>query len=82
MDIFYYEVPAISGNVSSKQAADNNKYCHKGYSAVSVYNFHNLNTQNRFFLFLQTSSKFNSLSKLSKASPSVSSITEIFFAAN
>jgi NADH-quinone oxidoreductase subunit C len=54
----------------------------KGFNTITVYNFHIINTQNRFFIFLQSLTKFNSLDKLSKNTSMVSSIAELFFAAN
>lgn len=70
-DIFSYELPS-SYHLSSK----------KSLSSIVVYNFHILNTQNRFFLFVKIGSFFSKKNKLSKINASLPSVAELFFSAN
>ncbi len=73
----------LTYEVISPSSINSNEYSNKGMSTLVVYNFHLLNTQNRFFIFLQaaTNSALN-VSKLSKRGVSLLSITELFSAAN
>ena len=74
VDIFSYEVPTYA----NPKAGDSSKYSFsdKQNSTVVVYNYHSLMSQDRFFLFTQTSlSSDQSYSFLP-------SITELFSAAN
>jgi len=84
VDIFSYEVPNNAQSFSEKKNLNQNKFVlnDKGFNTVTAYNFHVINTQNRFFIFLQSLTKFNALHKLSKNTSMVSSIAELFFAAN
>jgi NADH:ubiquinone oxidoreductase subunit C len=84
VDIFSYEVPNNTQSFSVKKDSNQNKFVvnDKGLNTVTTYNFHVINTQNRFFIFLQSLTKFNALHKLSKNTSMVSSIAELFFAAN
>jgi hypothetical protein len=73
VDIFSYELPQTN---AALQATN------KGVSAVSVYNFHVLGTQNRFFIFSQANSTVLDGTYLLRTTNSLSSITELFSAAN
>jgi hypothetical protein len=54
----------------------------KGNAAVTVYNFHLINTQNRIFIFVQNFSKIVSNQNFMKSTSMLFSITELFSAAN
>lgn len=70
-DIFFYELPSNFFFIKKKSL-----------SSIVVYNFHILNTQNRFFLFVKIGSFFSSKNKLIKINSTLPSITELFFSAN
>ena len=70
-DIFSYELPSNYSSLTKKSL-----------SSIVVYNFHVLTTQNRFFLFIKIGSFFLKRNKLVKSNSAISSITELFFAAN
>lgn len=73
VDIFAYEVPSTSAlNTESKKAS----------SSIVVYNFHVLNTQNRFFFFTKIGSSFSKHWGVLQSHQAVPSIAELFFAAN
>ncbi len=76
MDIFPYEVLTTSKSNSSLSNKNN-----KPMNTLVVYNYHLLNTQNRFFVFTQGFSNINTNSLLAKNN-SLSSIVELFSAAN
>ena len=82
-DIFSYEVPRgqftkASGTVPTFKYA----VASKGVTSIIVYNFHILNTQERLYIFLSGNSTTPSGSNLINNSSRVTSITELFFAAN
>ena len=73
VDIFAYEIPLTSAlNIESK----------KSNSSIVVYNFHILNTQNRFFFFTKVGSSFTRKGGVLQSHQTVPSIAELFFAAN
>ena len=78
VDIFSYEIPRSMKNVYSKQ----NQETTKSITSLVVYNFHTMNTQNRFFLFTSPSSLSLQNEKLLQKNGILPSITELFFAAN
>jgi hypothetical protein len=84
VDIFSYEVPNNTQVFLSKQNFNQNKSMlnEKGFNTILIYNFHTLSTQNRFFVFVKIGSFFSKKNKLAKLNNAVSSITELFFAAN
>lgn len=75
VDIFSYEL------LSSYRESGLNK---KNNSSLVVYNFHLLNSNNKFFIFVKTPSKVYDRNLIVKNSTfsSIFSITELFFAAN
>ena len=75
VDIFSYELPSTSKENVNFQ---------KNESNIVLYNFHLLNTNNKFFMFVRTPSKNYDGSSIIKNSSfsSVFSIAELFFAAN
>jgi hypothetical protein len=73
VDIFSYELPLTSKLTFEKK---------KSTSSVVVYNFHLMNTQNRFFLFTKIGSFFSKKHSISQLYQVVPSISELFFAAN
>lgn len=73
VDIFSYELPQTSPVLQATN---------KGASTLSVYNFHVLGTQNRFFIFSQANSTALDGTYLLRTTNSLSSITELFSAAN
>lgn len=86
-DIFSYEVPRGQFSKPVNSAIDyqpNSKYslASKGISSIVVYNFHILNTQERLYIFLSSDSSTPSGTNLISKSTRVTSITELFFAAN
>lgn len=75
-EMLTYEVMS-SNSVNSKAGFG------RGVSTLVVYNFHLLNTQNRFFIFLQASTNFTPGNhKLNINNAALLSITELFSAAN
>lgn len=85
-DIFAYEVPrsaSMSTGLSSFNKT-NLKYSltNKGISSIVVYNFHILNTQERFYIFISNNIALPSSSNIFTKSAKITSITELFFAAN
>lgn len=78
VDIFSYEIPRAT---KLNQPLKNYKI-KKNVSSLMVYNFHILNTQNRFFLFLSPISLSMRNEKLPGVNSTLPSITELFFAAN
>ena len=75
VDIFSYELPRSVGGSDHKKV-------NKGMSTVSVYNFHVIGSQNRFFIFSQGALDVLDKSSLLRPTNSLSSITELFSAAN
>ena len=85
-DIFSYEVPRgnfTALNNTANLNKNNFKYStpSKGIASILVYNFHILNTQERFYIFISNNSTTPSNLNL-LTSTKVVSITELFFAAN
>lgn len=85
-DIFSYEVPRgnfTTLNNTTNLTKNNFKYStpSKGIASILVYNFHILNTQERFYIFISNNSTTPSNLNL-LTSTKVVSITELFFAAN
>lgn len=70
-DIFSYELPSSYYSLAKKSL-----------SSILLYNFHSLNSQNRFFLFIKIGSFFSKNNKLLKLNSTLPSVTELFFAAN
>ena len=70
VDILSYELPNY---ISSKN---------KGMQSIIVYNFHVLNTQNRFFIFLNNASTSSSAYNLSYNTSMTQSIVELYYASN
>jgi len=54
----------------------------KGIASIVVYNFHVLNTQERFYIFVSNNLTLPSSSNIFTKSAKITSITELFFAAN
>ena len=86
-DIFAYEVPRNSFLNTQSQEVDksfNHKYfyANKGVSSIVVYNFHILNTQERFYIFISNNVSIPSSTNLFLKTTKISSITELFYAAN
>jgi hypothetical protein len=71
-----YEVPTHSGNLSSSHLYNPES------SSVVVYNFHSLYSQDRFFIFTQPSYLINNEDNSQSVSNSISSVAEIYPAAN
>ena len=94
-DIFSYEVPKghffvpknndsfISNNLNSN-VHTSSKYSlySKGVVSIVVYNFHILNTQERLYIFITPDSSIPAPSNVFRKSSKVTSLTELFFAAN
>ena len=87
-DIFSYEVPrgnftTLNNSIATNLNKNNFKYAtpSKGIASILVYNFHILNTQERFYIFISNNSTTPSNLNL-LTSTKVISITELFFAAN
>ena len=82
-DIFSYEVPR---GQFTKPLGDSHSFKYatasKGVTSIVVYNFHILNTQERLYIFLSGNSTTPSSSNLINNSSRVTSVTELFFAAN
>lgn len=76
VDIMSYEVP------SSHSTLGNNTMYNPEASSVVVYNFHSLYSQDRFFVFSQPSYMGSGPGSYSSVSNSVSSVAEIYPAAN
>jgi len=74
VDIFSYEVPTYN-NVPSSETGKYNM-SEKSDSTIVVYNYHSLMSQDRFFVFTQTSLSTN------RDHSFLPSITELFSAAN
>lgn len=72
VDILAYELPLYSTHLNHK----------KSINSIVVYNFHVLNSQNRFFVFTKVGSLFSNRIGLSKITNSLPSISELFFSAN
>jgi NADH:ubiquinone oxidoreductase subunit C len=94
-DIFSYEVPKcqfftskssdthISDDFSTGTHAFSKYSLHsKGVASVVVYNFHILNTQERLYIFIASDSSIPTPSNVLRKSSKVTSLTELFFAAN
>ncbi len=79
-DILAYEVLQNSQTLSNETNVFNNSWT-KAQNTIIVYNFHTFYTQNRFFLFTQSSKSFTR-SKFLKLNDSSDSIAELFPAAN
>jgi len=82
-DIFAYEILSPASKSVKNSTLTNTKYnnLNKSCSTITVYNFHSLHSQNRFFLFVQNSS--NALkSKYLMHNDCIDSIAELFPAAN
>jgi hypothetical protein len=75
VDIFSYELPGTSKENVNFQ---------KNESNIVLYNFHLLNTNNKFFVFVKTPTKNYSDDHIINNSSfsSIFSIAELFFAAN
>ena len=84
VDLFSYELPLNSSLKNLPEASSRPSFTNtnKGSSTVSVYNFHVLSTQNRFFVFSQSSSNILSGSSLLRSTSFLPSITELFSSAN
>jgi NADH:ubiquinone oxidoreductase subunit C len=82
LDIFAYEV--FKGNKLGSSENYDNLYnnVNKGVCSVLVYNFHVLNTQERLYIFVTNTLSINKSTSVFRRSSKVSSITELFFAAN
>ena len=78
VDIFSYEVARLGPSYHLKNIFKNKKTI----SSVLVYNFHVLFTQNRFFIFVLTSSLSVVKNGIIDFTTSLPSITELFFSAN
>ena len=96
-DIFSYEVPRghfFTTGKNESSVADNfgtdtnnhsfSKYAlsSKGVASVVVYNFHILNTQERLYIFVTSDASIPTFSNVFRKSSKVTSLTELFFAAN
>jgi NADH:ubiquinone oxidoreductase subunit C len=89
-DIFSYEVPKchtfapIADDSTKPSEHSFNKYTlsSKGVTSVIVYNFHILNTQERLYIFLNSNSSIPTSENVLRRSSKVTSLTELFFAAN
>jgi len=79
-DMLAYEVLQNSPNNQLDNGSPQNTWS-KPQNTVIVYNFHSFHSQNRFFIFTQTSSSFTK-SKFLKTSDSSESVAELFPAAN
>lgn len=75
VDIFSYELPVANKENSNSQRNESN---------MILYNFHLLNTNSKFFVFVKTNSKSYSSDTIIKGNTfsSIFSIAELFFAAN
>ena len=88
VDIFAYEIPTpsmLAVDYSRKDSsAGVSKFgiLGKGLSVVSLYNFHVLNTQHRFYIFVQSSTNLSAQESLSSKTSMLTSVTELFSAAN
>jgi len=78
VDIFSYEIPRSEKGYYLSKAFSTKKTI----SSIVVYNFHVLNTQDRFFLFFSPNSILIQNDKPLSLNTTLSSITELFFAAN
>ena len=76
VDIMSYEVPTHSNNLGSGQ------FYNPESSSVVVYNFHSLYSQDRFFIFTQPSYFIDGCDNSQSVSNSISSVAEIYPAAN
>ena len=76
VDIMSYEVPSHHASLTS------NSLYNPEASSVLVYNFHSLYSQDRFFVFSQPSYVTSSEDSYLAASNSVSSVAEVYPAAN
>ena len=90
-DIFSYEVPRghyvepqqdSSLNLDALRHDQSHSIGNRGLTSIIIYNFHILNTQERLYLFLTNSYTIPSRLNLFLRSGKVTSITELFFAAN
>jgi NADH:ubiquinone oxidoreductase subunit C len=81
-DIFAYEIPQKSLETGTlKKDFRSSKKENLFNKPVVVYNFHSLLSQNRFFLFVHSSTQFVKSNNITFNS-STESISELFFAAN
>jgi len=80
-DIFAYELPNNNFSNISNKSFKNNKFLTKNQSTVTVYNFHSLHSQDRFFVFVNNNVFLNK-SKILSHNSFIDSITELFPAAN
>ena len=79
-DMLAYEVLQNGQSRSTKPNLHQNTWS-KPQNTIIVYNFHSFHSQNRFFIFTQTSKSFTK-SKFLKVNDSSDSIAELFPAAN
>jgi NADH:ubiquinone oxidoreductase subunit C len=83
-DILAYEVLQSTQTLPNQFPKSSTKFQNnwsKAQNTIIIYNFHTFYTQNRFFLFTQTSKSFTK-SKFLKLNDSSDSIAEMFPAAN
>lgn len=80
-DIFAYELPLNNFSFKSNSNFKYNFLNSKSQSTTTVYNFHSLHSQDRFFVFVNNSFFLTKSAKLS-ANYFVDSIVELFPAAN
>jgi NADH:ubiquinone oxidoreductase subunit C len=81
IDIFSYELPLYKSYVINPETAGPKSALNSAISILTVYNFHSLFFQERFFVFLfNFSNKANFL--IFKRTFVVSSLTELFYAGN
>lgn len=80
-DIFAYELPLSSPTTVEGSNFKYNFLNSKSQAVTTVYNFHSLHSQDRFFIFVNNSFFLTKSSKLS-ANYFVDSIVELFPAAN
>lgn len=84
VDIFSYELTSAQESLTSTNRNDSAKYLflNKGMSTITVYNFHTLNTQNRFFIFLPSQAQLLSPNHLVGNTSQLVSVSELFSASN
>lgn len=71
----------LAYEVLQNKTTTNQNVWNKAQNTIIVYNFHSFHSQNRFFLFTQTSPEYTK-SKILKTNDSFDSIAELFPAAN
>jgi len=80
-DIFAYELPNNNLTSLENKSFKLNKFLTKNQSTITVYNFHSLHSQDRFFIFVNNNIFLNK-SKVLSSNPFIDSIAELFPAAN